>query len=106
MRLLGLGADTRMWATAFTSWYRIDVIAVEPSEAMRPVAVHPHRPARHRPRTRLLGFYGVGPDTAAALLLIAVGDHPERLRSAAAWAHMCAVVPIPASSAARCKEAR
>ena len=26
------------------------------------------------------------------------GDHPERLRSEAAWAHLCAVAPIPASS--------
>jgi transposase len=45
----------------------------------------------------LLSLYGVGPDTAA-LLLAAAGDHPERLRSEAAWAHMCAVAPIPASS--------
>ena len=45
----------------------------------------------------LLSLYGVGPDTAA-MLLIAAGDHPERLRSEAAWAHMCAVAPIPASS--------
>ena len=45
----------------------------------------------------LLSLYGVGPDTAA-LLLIAAGDRPERLRSEAAWAHMCAVAPIPASS--------
>ena len=45
----------------------------------------------------LLSLYGVSPDTAA-LLLIAAGDHPERLRSEAAWAHMCAVAPIPASS--------
>jgi len=45
----------------------------------------------------LLSLYGVGPDTAA-LLLIAAGDQPERLRSEAAWAHMCAVAPIPASS--------
>jgi transposase len=34
----------------------------------------------------------------AALLLVAVGDHPERLRSEAAWAHLCAVAPIPAFS--------
>jgi len=33
----------------------------------------------------LLGLYGVGPDTAA-LLLIAAGDHPQRLRSEAAAA--------------------
>ena len=45
----------------------------------------------------LLSLYGVGPDTAA-LLLVAAGDRPERLRSEAAWAHMCAVAPIPASS--------
>ncbi len=45
----------------------------------------------------LLSLHGVGPDTAA-LLLIAAGDHPERLRSEAAWAHLCAVAPIPASS--------
>ena len=45
----------------------------------------------------LLAVYGIGPDTAA-LLLIAAGDHPERLRSEAAWAHLCAVAPIPASS--------
>src|SRR5580693_1170227 len=45
----------------------------------------------------LLALHGIGPDTAA-LLLIAAGDHPERLRSEAAWAHMCAVAPIPASS--------
>jgi len=45
----------------------------------------------------LLGLYGVGHDTAARLL-IAAGDHPERLRSEAAWAHLCATAPIPASS--------
>ena len=45
----------------------------------------------------LLALYGVGPDTAA-LLLIAAGDHPERLRSEAAWAHLCGAAPIPASS--------
>jgi transposase len=45
----------------------------------------------------LLALHGIGPDTAA-LLLIAAGDHPHRLRSEAAWAHMCAVAPIPASS--------
>jgi transposase len=45
----------------------------------------------------LLQLYGVGPDTAAALL-IAAGDHPGRLRSEAAWAHLCAAAPIPASS--------
>ena len=45
----------------------------------------------------LLALHGVGPDTAA-LLLIAAGDHPARLRAEAAWAHLCGVAPIPASS--------
>src|SRR5689334_4811389 len=45
----------------------------------------------------LLAVYGAGPCTAA-LLLIAAGDHPGRLRSEAAWAHLCGVAPIPASS--------
>jgi transposase len=45
----------------------------------------------------LLRLFGVGPDTAA-VLLIAAGDHPGRLRSEAAWAHLCAAAPIPASS--------
>ena len=48
----------------------------------------------------LLALYGVGPETAA-LLLVSAGDHPERLRSEAAWAHLCAVAPIPASSGKR-----
>ena len=45
----------------------------------------------------LLRLHGVGPDVAA-ILLVAAGDHPERLRSEAAWAHLCGVAPIPASS--------
>ena len=45
----------------------------------------------------LLSLFDVGPDTAA-MLLIAAGDHPGRLRSEAAWAHLCAAAPIPASS--------
>jgi transposase len=45
----------------------------------------------------LLSLFGVGPDTAA-MLLIAAGDHPGGLRSEAAWAHLCAAAPIPASS--------
>jgi transposase len=45
----------------------------------------------------LLARHGVGPDTAA-MLLVAAGDHPERLRSESSWAHLCGVAPIPASS--------
>ena len=46
----------------------------------------------------LLCLYGVGHDTAAKLL-IAAGDHPERLRSEAAWAHLCATGSTPAVTA-------
>jgi transposase len=46
---------------------------------------------------QLVARFGVGPDTAAALL-VSAGDNPERLHSEAAWAHLCGVAPIPASS--------
>jgi transposase len=46
---------------------------------------------------KLLALFGVGPDSAATLL-IAAGDNPERLHSEAAWAHLCGVAPIAASS--------
>jgi len=45
----------------------------------------------------LLGCYGVGPDTAASLL-VAAGDNPDRLHTERSWAHLCGVTPIPASS--------
>ncbi len=45
----------------------------------------------------LVALYGVGPDTAASLL-VAAGDNPERLRDEAAWAHLCGVAPIEAST--------
>lgn len=45
----------------------------------------------------LLAIKGVGTDTAGALL-VAVGDNPDRLRSEAAFAQLCGVAPMPASS--------
>jgi transposase len=45
----------------------------------------------------LLEIYGVGIDTAA-ILLVTAGDNPERIRSESAWAHLCGVAPVPASS--------
>jgi transposase len=44
--------------------------------------------------------YGVGPEVAATLLVTA-GDNPDRLRSEAAFAALCGVSPIPASSGLR-----
>jgi transposase len=46
----------------------------------------------------LLNVFGVGPDTAAALVM-AAGDNPERLHSEAAWAHLCGVAPVSADRA-------
>lgn len=45
----------------------------------------------------LLALYGVGTDVAGQLLVTA-GDNPDRLRTEAAFAHLCGVSPIPASS--------
>ena len=45
----------------------------------------------------LLRAFCVGSDTAAVLLITA-GDNPERLRSESAFAALCGVSPIPASS--------
>ena len=46
----------------------------------------------------LTNIVGVGPDTAATLLIVVAGSNPERLRSEDAFAALCGVCPIPASS--------
>jgi transposase len=45
----------------------------------------------------LVALPGVGAETAGQLLVTA-GDNPQRLRSEAAFAHLCGTAPIPASS--------
>jgi transposase len=45
----------------------------------------------------LLEVHGVGVNTAA-ILLVAAGDNPDRLKNEAAFAHLCGVAPLPASS--------
>ena len=45
----------------------------------------------------LVASYGVGTDTAGALF-VSAGDNPQRLHSEAAFAHLCGVAPIDASS--------
>ena len=45
----------------------------------------------------LCALLGVGPDVAGQLLVTA-GDNPDRLRSEAAFAMLCGVAPLPASS--------
>jgi hypothetical protein len=49
---------------------------------------------------KLLSLNGVGPVTAATLL-VAAGDNPERLASKASFAALAGVAPIPASSGQR-----
>ncbi|MFE1444696.1 IS110 family transposase [Streptomyces sp. NPDC058739] len=46
---------------------------------------------------RLVALPGLGPETAGQLLASA-GDNPDRLRSEAAFAHLCGAAPVPASS--------
>src|SRR4051794_9787276 len=46
---------------------------------------------------QLVAAFGIGPDTAAELLIVA-GDNIDRVRSEPAWARLCGVAPIPASS--------
>jgi transposase len=46
---------------------------------------------------QLSAAFAVGPDTAAEMLIVS-GDNPERIRSEAAFARLCGVAPIPASS--------
>lgn len=55
------------------------------------------RPLIRQAAPDLLDVFGVGFDVAAKLL-IAAGDNPHRIRSEAAWAHLCGVAPILASS--------
>jgi len=45
----------------------------------------------------LLDIHGVGYETAAQLL-ITIGDNPDRIHTEAAFAALCGVAPIPASS--------
>jgi transposase len=45
----------------------------------------------------LVGLYGVGVDTDA-ILCVAAGDNPQRVRSEAAWAQLCGVAPLEATS--------
>ena len=51
---------------------------------------------------RLLARFGVGPQTAATLLVTA-GDNPTRLRNEAAMAALCGVSPLSASSGKVCR---
>ncbi len=55
------------------------------------------RPLVDRSAPELLSMHGVGYDVAAKLL-VAAGDNLQRLRGEAAFAHLCGVAPLEASS--------
>jgi hypothetical protein len=46
---------------------------------------------------QLVNAFGIGADTASEMLIVA-GDNIDRVRSEPAWARLCGVAPIPASS--------
>ncbi|HZC69613.1 MAG TPA: class I SAM-dependent methyltransferase [Jatrophihabitans sp.] len=78
MRVLDLGAGTGWWASAFARWYGIEVVAVEPSPAMR---------ARSRHSPMLAGEAGALPVAGNAVdgaWLSTVVHHLPDLRAAAA----------------------
>ncbi|MFE0808816.1 IS110 family transposase [Streptomyces sp. NPDC058848] len=54
-------------------------------------------PLVRRAAPSLVALPGVGTETAGQLLITA-GDNPDRLRSEASFAHLCAAAPVPASS--------
>jgi transposase len=71
---------------------RADALAIEARQLNRQLAALTERAA---PATSAV--FALGPDTTSALL-VSIGDNPDRLRSESAFAHLCGVAPIPASS--------
>ncbi len=78
MRVLDLGSGTGRWATAMAAWYGVDVIAVEPSAAMRARSRHPATVAGDAAAIPL------GDATADAAWLSTVIHHIPDLPAAAA----------------------
>lgn len=70
-------------------WGALDAEVADLDAALKALVMHT--------RADLLNIHGVGVETAAQLL-IACGDNPDRLSSEAAFAALCGVSPIPASS--------
>jgi transposase len=71
---------------------RIQALTVEERQLQQQITavLNTHAP-------QLLQRHGVGPDSAAALLVTA-GDNPDRMNSEASFAALCGVSPIEASS--------
>jgi transposase len=71
---------------------RIQALTVEERQLQQQITavLNTHAP-------QLLQRHGIGPDSAAALLITA-GDNPDRMHSEASFAALCGVSPIEASS--------
>ncbi len=78
MRVLDVGSGTGRWAAALADWYGIDVIAIEPSAAMRARCGHPVTLAGHAAAIPLAGA------TADGVWLSTVVHHIPDLAAAAA----------------------
>ena len=72
----------RRWQTLQTEIHEHEQLMAALTEAVAP---------------SLVDAFGIGPDTAAEMLIVA-GDNRERIRSEPAWAKLCGVCPVPASS--------
>lgn len=70
-------------------WLSLDAEVVEHEKVLTQLT-------RHATPT-LLAAHGIGPDTAAEMLIVA-GDNACRVRSEPAWARLLGVAPVPASS--------
>ena len=72
--------------------HRIHALTTEERQLQKHITtvLHTHAP-------QLLQRHGIGPDSAAALLITA-GDNPDRMTSEASFAALCGVSPIEASS--------
>ena len=75
----------------------IDLHSARPQARTRLPATSTRRLLRYQ-RIDVALAMGLAGLVNLSMLLIAAGDHPGRLRSEAAWAHLCAAAPIPASS--------
>ncbi|MGW2858183.1 transposase [Streptomyces sp. NPDC001205] len=93
------GGDPVLRATRFTLRSlaeRIEQLTAQARELERRLAelIEGHHP-------ELLAMAGVGPHSAA-VLLIAMGDNADRLRSEASFAALCGASPVEYSSGSRC----
>jgi transposase len=70
-------------------WQSLDVEAKELSAMIEALVM--------RTAPQLVEPFGIGPDTAAEILIVA-GDNPERIRSEAAFAKLAGISPVPTGS--------